>query len=43
MTLQPMRPDPDELLKNIQQRNVDAESGKPEIFLGYAAGGISNL
>jgi uncharacterized protein with ATP-grasp and redox domains len=36
MTSQPVRPDPDELLKNLQAE--DRSRGKLKIFLGYAAG-----
>jgi two-component system, OmpR family, sensor histidine kinase KdpD len=38
MTLQPIRPDPDELLKNIQAEEQSRQRGKLKIFLGYAAG-----
>jgi two-component system sensor histidine kinase KdpD len=38
MTLQPVRPDPDELLKNIQAEEQSRQRGKLKIFLGYAAG-----
>ena len=36
MTLEPVRPDPDELLKNLQAE--ERARGKLKIFLGYAAG-----
>ena len=38
MTTQPGRPDPDELLKNIQADEQARKRGKLKIFLGYAAG-----
>jgi two-component system sensor histidine kinase KdpD len=38
MTSQPVRPDPDELLKNIQAEERSRQRGKLKIFLGYAAG-----
>ena len=36
MALQPVRPDPDELLKNLQAE--ERGRGRMKIFLGYAAG-----
>jgi two-component system, OmpR family, sensor histidine kinase KdpD len=38
MTSQSVRPDPDELLKNIQAEEQSRQRGKLKIFLGYAAG-----
>jgi two-component system sensor histidine kinase KdpD len=38
MTAQPIRPDPDELLKQIQAEEQALQRGKLKIFLGYAAG-----
>jgi two-component system, OmpR family, sensor histidine kinase KdpD len=38
MTLQPVRPDPDELLKQVQAEEQSYQRGRLKIFLGYAAG-----
>src|SRR5262245_6004398 len=38
MTSQPVRPDPDVLLKQIQAEEQLRQRGKLKIFLGYAAG-----
>ena len=38
MTSQPVRPNPDELLKQVQAEEQARQRGKLKIFLGYAAG-----
>jgi two-component system sensor histidine kinase KdpD len=38
MTLDPIRPNPDELLSHIQKEEQEKNRGRLKIFLGYAAG-----